>query len=337
MKKILGLCLGLGAFLTGYSQISGTGPMYSDDLLGLGFTNTTGIAGQLHVKTTGSLNFRLERYVSAGNNQNNTFDAYFTSSPVGFTGTVAPGSTIFQSSNANADMLFLHGTSSSKVGLFLKSNGYVGIGHATATERLDVNGNIRINDNGLYFRGTGDMNHGLGYNALGYTTVNGPVLFGYDGGLLGSNTAGTYNAALRWNNSGNVTIGSQSSFTNCKLTIATNSSVGTDNMINVNDNTGTTNFRVKANGYVYARDITVQVTAFPDYVFEPAYKLMPLYTLDQYVSANHHLPGVPAAAEVQQNGMSVSDMNVILVQKVEELTLYVIDLQKQIDAMKKQQ
>ncbi len=239
------------------------------------------------------------------------------------------------------NLLFHTGMASPGTGGILRmtisnSTGHVGIGTATPNDRLDVNGgNIRINDNKLYFRGTTDVNHGIGYNAIGFTSVNGPVLFGWNGGLLGSYT-GTAAAALRWDNSGNVTIGSATAATGSKLTV-TGSSAGTDNMINVLDNTGATNFRVKANGYVYARDITVQVAAFPDYVFDTTYQLMPLRQLGTYVRTEHHLPGVPAAATVQQEGMSVGQMNVLLMEKVEELTLYVIDLQAQIDAMQPEQ
>jgi hypothetical protein len=335
MKKIIFLCLNL-VTIAGYAQISGTGPLYTDDQLGLGFTSTTGISAQLHIKTNGSLNSRLERYVLSSN-QNNTFDTYFTSSPVNFGSSVAPGSTIFQSGNHNSDMLFLHGNTASnvKIGLFLKANGYVGIGNIAANERLDVSGNIRINDNKILFRGANDVYHGLGFEALSYTGLNGPVLFGWNGGLLASNNNGTAVPALRWDNSGNVTIGSSTPATGSRLTV-TGSSTGTDNMINVLDNTGTANFRVKANGYVYARDLTVQVGAFPDYVFDSTYALMPLHKLDHYIAANHHLPGVPAATTLQENGMSVGQMNVLLMEKVEELTLYVIDLQKQIDEMKGQ-
>jgi hypothetical protein len=337
MNKAILLIGGLLVAMTGYSQINGTGPLYTDDQLGLGFTSTTGINAQLHTKTTGSLAFRVERYVSAFNNQNNTFDIYFTSNPVNFTGAVAPGSTIFQTSNANADMLFIHGNSAGNTttALFLKANGNVGIGQITASERLDVNGNLRINNNKLYFRGAGDVNHGIGYNALGYS-VDGPVLFGYNGGLLASYNGSVQKAALRWDNNGNVSIGTFSTYGGTRLTIG-GAATGNDNMFDVVDQNNNVNFRVKASGYVYARDITVQVGIFPDFVFDSTYHLMPIHDLGNYVKIYHHLPGVPTAATVQQNGMSVGEMNVLLLQKVEELTLYMVELQKQIDALQLQQ
>ena len=80
----------------------------------------------------------------------------------------------------------------------------------------------------------------------------------------------------------------------------------------------------------------VTLTGWPDYVFDKSYNLMPLFETEQYIQANGHLPNVPSAAEVEADGMSVGEMNKVLLQKVEELTLYVIELQKQIDELKKE-
>jgi hypothetical protein len=68
----------------------------------------------------------------------------------------------------------------------------------------------------------------------------------------------------------------------------------------------------------------------PDYVFEPTYKPMSLADVEQYVKANKHLPEVPSAAEMEKNGMDVAAMNLLLLKKVEELTLHVIEQDKKI-------
>jgi hypothetical protein len=67
---------------------------------------------------------------------------------------------------------------------------------------------------------------------------------------------------------------------------------------------------------------------FPDYVFDPSYKLPALEETEKYVKENHHLPEVPSAKDIAKDGMSLNDMNVILLKKVEELTLYMIEQQK---------
>jgi hypothetical protein len=58
--------------------------------------------------------------------------------------------------------------------------------------------------------------------------------------------------------------------------------------------------------------------------------------VEQFIKANNHLPEIPTEAEVKENGVGLGEMNAKLLQKVEELTLYLIDLQKQIDALKAQ-
>ncbi|HRC79642.1 MAG TPA: hypothetical protein PLK25_08050 [Bacteroidales bacterium] len=62
----------------------------------------------------------------------------------------------------------------------------------------------------------------------------------------------------------------------------------------------------------------------------PNYNLMPLKELEQYIKQNKHLPNVPTQDEISKDGMDVYEMNAVLLKKVEELTLYVIEQQKQI-------
>lgn len=70
-------------------------------------------------------------------------------------------------------------------------------------------------------------------------------------------------------------------------------------------------------------------SSWPDYVFEPGYNLPSLNEVEQYVKNNKHLPNVPSAAEVSEKGIELGDMNAKLLRKIEELTLYMIDLKKQ--------
>jgi len=72
---------------------------------------------------------------------------------------------------------------------------------------------------------------------------------------------------------------------------------------------------------------------WPDYVFSSDYKLPSLYDVENFINANSHLPGVPSQAEVTE-GVKLGEMNVTLLKKVEELTLYMIQLQKENDALK---
>ncbi|HNW97937.1 MAG TPA: hypothetical protein PKK00_05955 [Bacteroidales bacterium] len=71
-----------------------------------------------------------------------------------------------------------------------------------------------------------------------------------------------------------------------------------------------------------------------DFVFDSNYKLMSLDQIEKYVKVNKHLPEVPSATEFKENGYNVGEMDNLLLRKVEELTLYIINLQKQNDEMK---
>jgi len=94
--------------------------------------------------------------------------------------------------------------------------------------------------------------------------------------------------------------------------------------------------RLSVDGTIRAKEVIVTLDGWCDYVFHPDYKLTGLYELEAYVKNNHHLPGVPTESEVLENGARLGEMNAILLEKVEELTLYVIELQKQIDELKRQ-
>lgn len=87
-------------------------------------------------------------------------------------------------------------------------------------------------------------------------------------------------------------------------------------------------------GTLYAKRVSLDVGSFPDYVFEKDYKLMNLAQLEQFIKTNKHLPGVPDEATMVKEGMDVSQMNTILMEKVEELTLHTINQQKEIDNQK---
>ncbi|MDR0207211.1 MAG: hypothetical protein LBI45_08160 [Bacteroidales bacterium] len=89
------------------------------------------------------------------------------------------------------------------------------------------------------------------------------------------------------------------------------------------------------NGVLKAKEVLVSTTGWPDYVFAKDYKLLPLSEVEEFIDKNQHLPNVPSAVEVENNGIQLGEMNAILIRKVEELTLYVLDLQKQITNLQK--
>jgi uncharacterized coiled-coil protein SlyX len=75
--------------------------------------------------------------------------------------------------------------------------------------------------------------------------------------------------------------------------------------------------------------------AWADYVFEPDYKLRSLFEVENFIKINKHLPDVPSALEVSQNGIELGEIQATLLQKVEELTLYVIEQNRKIERLEK--
>jgi len=83
-------------------------------------------------------------------------------------------------------------------------------------------------------------------------------------------------------------------------------------------------------GKITAQEVEVTMTGWADFVFADDYYLRPLTEVEQFINANRHLPDVPSEVEVLQNGVNVGEMSATLLQKIEELTLYIIDLNKRI-------
>ena len=94
-------------------------------------------------------------------------------------------------------------------------------------------------------------------------------------------------------------------------------------------------FRVNKQGGVTCSKVTVHMVPFPDYVFEKDYKLMPLRELEQYIQRNKHLPNMPSSTDVAKNGADLGEINRVLVEKVEELTLYILDLEQRMNTLEK--
>jgi len=91
-------------------------------------------------------------------------------------------------------------------------------------------------------------------------------------------------------------------------------------------------YRLAVNGAaIFTRVVVKLNTNWPDYVFHPTYRLRPLSEVEQYIQQNHHLPEVPSAEEVKKDGLDVEDVQAIMLKKVEELTLYLIDQNKKME------
>lgn len=225
---------------------------------------------------------------------------------------------------------------SSEGGKILQLNGYgIGIGYDPpnygSSDKLYINGNVGI--------GTASPNAKLeissntDYNHLSLTknTIEGQKGSGIvfrnlvNNGEL-SEIAGIQ-AKLLDGGAGSVK-GSLSLYTKndeIKIEAVTISSQG-----NMGIGTTTPNAKLAVNGKIRAQEIKVETANWPDYVFEEGYQVGTLEELERYIKANKHLPEMPSAKEAEANGVELGEMNKLLLKKVEELTLHLIEKDKQL-------
>ncbi|MBL9175312.1 MAG: collagen-like protein [Verrucomicrobiales bacterium] len=103
------------------------------------------------------------------------------------------------------------------------------------------------------------------------------------------------------------------------------------NWVAISRDTGKPGYELSVKGEIVCHDLLIQDSSlWPDYVFEPGYPLKPLEEVEAHIREKKHLPGVPAAGEVDKDGISVGDMQKRMMEKIEELTLYVIDQNKRL-------
>lgn len=94
-------------------------------------------------------------------------------------------------------------------------------------------------------------------------------------------------------------------------------------------------YKLAVTGKVLCEELKVKlVTQWPDYVLSPGHKLLSLNELDHFIKENNHLPDLPSAKEVEEKGINVGEMNGVLLKKIEELTIYIIAMQKEMDQLK---
>lgn len=159
-----------------------------------------------------------------------------------------------------------------------------------------------------------------GYNNISSNGDQG-IIYSDGKGLNGSNLSSALviapwvsqnndSVGIRLDHEGNVSIGFRQNF---GFKMAVNGNVGI-------------NGDILSNGMVKMNKARVEVANWPDYVFESDYQLLSLDSLNMYITQNGHLPGIPSYEDVMEEGIDLGEMNALLLKKVEELTLYIIQL-----------
>ncbi len=161
-------------------------------------------------------------------------------------------------------------------------------------------GSVRISHDGALHLSGNDPNHIVAYRRHhGTELIDSPVMLGWSGGALGFKKEAVEHISLFWNDYGNVGIG-----------------------------TLVPKEKLSVNGKIRAHEIKVETANWPDYVFKPDYNLNTLSEVERFIQSNGHLPEIPSAMQVEDEGLSIGEMNKLLIKKVEELTLHAIENEK---------
>lgn len=134
-------------------------------------------------------------------------------------------------------------------------------------------------------------------------------------------------------------VANASSITSNEVTSNGNITINNGYLLITGNNTsttGTNEIKLSSNGYIRAREVKVDYSSIPDYVFKTGYKLMSIYELEKFITINKHLPNIKSENEYShEEGISIGELNTKMLEKVEELTLYIIQQQKELDKLKK--
>jgi hypothetical protein len=197
--------------------------------------------------------------------------------------------------------------------VIVNSLGYVGLG-TTPSVPLHVEGGNSPTAMAINSVGSNDL--------IEFRRAN--VSTGYIRGTLDEIEMGTYGS----NNNGDLVLSTREIG---RLIVHSNGRIG------INTSYNGAGFQLAVDGNIICEDITtLPRVAWPDYVFSKTYRLKPLKEVENFIRENHHLPNIPSAEEIEQKGIQLGDMQKRMMEKIEELTLYIIELDKKNEVLKKE-
>ena len=210
-------------------------------------------------------------------------------------------------------------TDGSKTRMMIDHSGNVGIGYTSPSAQLIVGSAFGAavsgsgGGNAVFGTNIAIYNGGSNHNQL-YSPYSHDDNYGYAG------------MHARW---GNMYFYTSSENTTAGALITPSPRMLINNQGNVGIGTTTPSNRLEVNGTIRSKEVKVEASPWPDYVFEEDYNLRSLEETEAYIKENKHLPEIPSAKEMKANGLELGEMNMLLLKKIEELTLYVIELKKE--------
>lgn len=233
---------------------------------------------------------------------------------------------------ASSNSMVLGGTGSDAVN--------VGIGTTAPDRKMEIRGNDAI----LRFRPTNNNNFvGVEWTSDYGVTVASSMVNSTSGELRNYAYSGTFptwysngGEQMRLTTSGNLGIGTTTPSANAKLDVNGNIFSSGKIAVGTTDTSKMSGYSLVVNGEAIFNKARVKLYAnWPDFVFEEKYGLLPIAQLEEYIKTNKHLPNIPAAAKVREKGIDLGSNQALLLQKIEELTLYIIEQNKKIESLER--
>jgi len=191
--------------------------------------------------------------------------------------------------------------------------------------------------------------HSASKVTIGSNTINGS--YNTKGGVLEinslDNTSGTslglFAATSQVFLTANPTFDNSLNFSNNKPFVFRMNNIGnimkmhTDGSISIGTDTNPADYKLAVGGKLIAEAVRVELEIdWADYVFSPNYELLSLSELEEFIAKNGHLPNIPNAATIKEEGIDLGVMQTKQMEKIEELALYIIELHKEVESLKEQ-
>lgn len=238
-------------------------------------------------------------------------------------------------------MNFVTGANTLLDRMTILENGFIGINTNNPVYLLDVNGDANVSGNfsvGGDFKVAGNIEAGL--DVIAGRDVKAGRHVEATENVSGKNIIASQNITATGNLSGaNLNITTDATVGN-NANITQSLSVGNRVTIGLPNTTATpAGYRLYVADGILTEKVKVAIQNsgnWSDYVFQQGYQLRPLSEVEQFIQQHGHLPGVPSAQEVVEQGIDVAAMDAKLLEKIEELTLYMLQLKKENEALRKE-